>query len=176
MLSKLNPSFPGVRDSSLENRPVFALAREEVTFHSIDMRSSSTNSGLHSAGASNDSVVVLSPLGQKLRKARQRKGLDLHQVSSSLKISKRHINAIEEGKVDGLPAGNVYLIGYARAYAGYLGLNVAKCVEMLKAEIAQREASCEVVSAHSLSHRQEPLSAVRRALNFLRLGKSSGHI
>ena len=72
--------------------------------------------------------------------------------------------------MDALPAGNVYLIGYVRTYAGYLGLDVAKCVEMLKAEIAQRETSGEVVVADSLTLREEPRSAVRRVLNFLRLG------
>lgn len=170
MLSKPNPSFPGTLGSSLENRPVLVPAREESAVHSIEMRGAPTNGGLRSAEASNEHVIVLSPLGQKLRKARQRKGLELHQVSSSLKISKRHINAIEEGKVDALPAGNVYLIGYVRTYAGYLGLDVAKCVEMLKAEIAQRETSGEVVVADSLTLREEPRSAVRRVLNFLRLG------
>ena len=78
-------------------------------------------------------------VGKELREARQRKGLNLSQVSGSLKISKRHINAIEEGEVDALPPGRCYLIGYTRAYAGYLGLNVATCVERLKLEIAERE-------------------------------------
>jgi cytoskeleton protein RodZ len=83
---------------------------------------------------------VLSSLGQNLRKARQAKGLEISQISSSLKISKRHLEAIEESDVKALPQGEVYLIGYTRDYAAYLGLNSGQCVAKLKSEINKREA------------------------------------
>jgi cytoskeletal protein RodZ len=104
-----------------------------------------------------------------LREARQRKGLNLSQVSGSLKISKRHISAIEEGQVDALPPGKVYLIGYTRAYAGYLGLNVAKCVERLKVEIAEREDSNEVIAAECSSRRSQPFGAIGQVLSLVRV-------
>jgi cytoskeleton protein RodZ len=79
----------------------------------------------------------LETVGQDLRKARQRKGEDLAQVSAALKIRKDHLDAIEESEIGLLP-GRAYAIGFVRTYAEYLGLDAAQCVERLKAEIAGR--------------------------------------
>jgi transcriptional regulator with XRE-family HTH domain len=106
-------------------------------------------------------------LGLDLRKARQSKGLEISQISSSLKISKRHLNAIEEGDVGVLPLGDVYLIGYTRAYARYLGLNTDQWVERLKTEIAEREARCLVNIVQKPTPENRLSSAVRRMLNLL---------
>jgi cytoskeletal protein RodZ len=120
---------------------------------------------------------VLSSLGQDLRDARQCQGLELAKISSSLKISKRYLTAIEESDIAGLPPGDVYRIGYTRAYAGYLGLNTGQCVEKLKTEIAAREAHSRAHSqAKDQTKRQmaqEPRhrlpSAVRHTFGFLGL-------
>jgi transcriptional regulator with XRE-family HTH domain len=108
-----------------------------------------------------------SSLGLDLRKARQSKGLEISQISSSLKISKRHLNAIEEGDVGALPLGDVYLIGYTRAYARYLGLNTGQWVERLKTEIAEREARCLVNTVQKPAPENRLSSAVRRTLDLL---------
>ena len=106
-------------------------------------------------------------LGLDLRNARQSKGLEISQISSSLKISKRHLYAIEEGDVGALPLGDAYLIGYTRAYARYLGLNTGQCVERLKTAIAEREARCLVNVAQNSTPENRLSSAVRRTLNIL---------
>ena len=114
-------------------------------------------------------AVTRNSLGQDLRNARQCKGLELSQISSRLKISKRYLRAIEESDLNMLPPGNAYLVGYARSYAGYLGLNTTQCVEKLKIEIAEREAKHRVpISKKQI---QEPMlaSAVRHTLSFLGL-------
>jgi transcriptional regulator with XRE-family HTH domain len=154
---KLN-SFPIARQSpSLDGFSFASPSSDGVVRHSIPMSGSSVASE-----AGGESETVASTLGLHMRVARQRKGLDLSQVSGSLKISKRHLNAIEEGRLDALPAGNAYLLGYTRSYASYLGLNASKFVEELKFEIAER-ALREVVHASRLPPRQ-PLSAVRRVI------------
>lgn len=112
-------------------------------------------------------TTALGSLGQDLRKARQRMGLELSQISSSLKISKRYLNAIEESDVAALPPGDVYLIGYTRAYAGYLGLNTGHCVEKLKIEIAAREAECQMSIAKEPTPKNRLPSAVRHTFGFL---------
>jgi cytoskeleton protein RodZ len=112
---------------------------------------------------------VLNSLGQELRQARQGQGLELSQISSSLKISKRYLTAIEESDVGELPPGDVYLIGYTRAYAGYLGLNTGQCVEKLKTEIAAREAKCRVSIAPEPTPKHRLPSAVRHTFGFLGL-------
>ena len=114
-----------------------------------------------------DHLALLEPLGQDLRKARQLKGLELSQVSTSLKINKRHLNAIEESNVNALPVGRAYIIGYTRAYAEYLGLNSTQCVEKLKNEIAEREATCQMTIAQSPPHKHRLPSVVRHTLSFL---------
>ncbi len=111
--------------------------------------------------------AAFSSLGLDLRAVRQSKGLEISQVSSSLKISKRHLSAIEEGDVSALPLGDVYLIGYTRAYASYLGVNVGQWAERLKAEIAEREARRLLNTAQMPIPENGLSSAVRRTLSFL---------
>jgi transcriptional regulator with XRE-family HTH domain len=132
-----------------------------------DLRSGPARARLRLVEPSENQVAVLSSLGQDLRKARQSKGLELAQISGSLKISKRHLNAIEESDVSALPLGDVYLIGYTRSYASYLGLNTGQCLEKLKSEIAEREAKCLVSNAQELQPKNRLPIAVRHALGFL---------
>lgn len=89
---------------------------------------------LHEIG---EADAPLETVGQDLRKARQRKGEDLAQVSAALKIRKDHLDALEESDIERLP-GRAYAIGFIRTYGEYLGLDPAHCVERLKAEIAGR--------------------------------------
>ena len=135
-----------------------------------DQRSSPARGRLRLIEPSEKQAAVLSSLGQDLRKARQAKGLEISQISSSLKISKRHLNAIEESDVEALPLGDVYLIGYTRTYANYLGLNTGQCLEKLKSEIAEREAKCQVPIAQQEHQETKLPSAIRHTLRFLGLG------
>ena len=96
---------------------------------------------------------ALSTLGQDLRNARRSEGLEISHISSRLKISKRHLNAIEESNLEALPLAEVYLIGYTRDYAKYLGLNSTQCLEKPKNEIAERKFSGQAKVAHPQKHR-----------------------
>ena len=131
------------------------------------LRGSPGPARIHLVEHSEKQEAAFSSLGLDLRKARQSKGLEISQISNSLKISKRHLHAIEEGDVGALPLGDVYLIGYTRAYASYLGLNTGQWVERLKAEIAEREARCRANSPRQPPPRNRLSSAVRRTLGFL---------
>src|SRR5258706_752528 len=86
---------------------------------------------------SDDSDCPLETVGQDLRKARQRKGEDLAQISSVLKIRKDYLDALEESKFDAIP-GRAYIIGFVRTYAQYLGLDPNECINRIKREIAGR--------------------------------------
>ena len=135
-----------------------------------DPHSGPSRAQLRLVEPSKNQIAVLSSLGQDLRKARQAKGLEIPQISSSLKISKRHLTAIKESDVEALPLGDVYLIGYTRTYANYLGLNTGQCLEKLKSEIAERAAKGPVPLAQRQAHDQKSSSVVRRTLRFLGLG------
>jgi cytoskeleton protein RodZ len=114
-------------------------------------------------------AVIGNSLGQDLRNARLRQDLELSQISSILKISKRHLRAIEDGDIGALPLGDVYLIGYTRAYADYLGLDTTQCVEKLKFEIVERDVNRQAVIVKEPQHKRGLPSAVRHILILLGL-------
>src|ERR1700757_241941 len=61
-------------------------------------------------------------IGNSLRDARLRQGLDFPQVELATKIRGKYLRAIEEEQFDVLPAGT-YVKGFLRAYAEFLGLD-----------------------------------------------------
>jgi len=61
-------------------------------------------------------------LGQKLREAREAKGLSLDQLQEMTKIQKRYLVSIEEGNYDALP-GEFYVRGFIKQYAETVGLD-----------------------------------------------------
>ena len=61
-------------------------------------------------------------LGNKLRSARETKGLSYDYVSRETNISSRYLDALEREDFSGFP-GEPYVLGFLRNYAEYLGLN-----------------------------------------------------
>jgi cytoskeleton protein RodZ len=61
-------------------------------------------------------------IGADLKGARQRRGLDLAELSRDLRIGQPYLIAMEEGRFEDLP-GRAYAIGFLRSYANYLGLD-----------------------------------------------------
>lgn len=64
----------------------------------------------------------MSSIGETLRRERQRRNLDLNQISRELKISSKFLAAIEDERFDKLPAG-VFAKSFVRQYAMLLGLD-----------------------------------------------------
>ena len=73
------------------------------------------------------------PVGKILRQARLQFDLEIADVEAALRIRAVHLLALEEGHIDKLP-GRVYAIGFARAYAEYLGLDGNQIVHLFKAQ------------------------------------------
>lgn len=65
------------------------------------------------------------PVGLRLKAAREAKGLSLDDVASQTRIPIRHLQHIENGEWDALPAAT-YSVGFTRAYANAVGLNGAE--------------------------------------------------
>jgi cytoskeleton protein RodZ len=61
-------------------------------------------------------------LGNSLREARLRRGLELAQLAAETRIRTRYLQALEEEHFELLP-GSVYAKGFLRAYADRLGLD-----------------------------------------------------
>lgn len=63
-------------------------------------------------------------IGERLRQAREAKGISLDEIASQTRIPVRHLQHIETGDWDALPAAT-YSVGFARSYAGAVGLDGA---------------------------------------------------
>jgi hypothetical protein len=61
-------------------------------------------------------------IGNSLREARMRQGLDYSQVELATKIRAKYLRALEEEQFEILPTGT-YIKGFMRAYADFLGLD-----------------------------------------------------
>jgi len=65
--------------------------------------------------------------GEKLRKQRELRGIELDAISSTTKISTRMLRALEDEHFDQLPGG-VFNKGFVRAYARQIGLDEEEAV------------------------------------------------
>jgi transcriptional regulator with XRE-family HTH domain len=63
-----------------------------------------------------------STIGERLRAAREEKGLALEDIAFQTRIPIRHLQHIERGEWDALPA-ITYSVGFARSYANAVGLD-----------------------------------------------------
>jgi cytoskeletal protein RodZ len=61
-------------------------------------------------------------IGNSLREARMRQGLDFPEIEQGTKIRGKYLRALEEEQFDVLPA-QTYVKGFLRSYAEYLGLD-----------------------------------------------------
>lgn len=79
--------------------------------------------------------------GPTLRVARERMGMTLQDVAAETRISVRHLTALEEGQFDGF-AAPVYALGFARNYAGAVGVPrdwISDCLrDEVEAQFGQR--------------------------------------
>jgi cytoskeletal protein RodZ len=121
--------------------------------------------------------------GDKFRKAREKKGISLDDVSNVTKISARMLQAIEEEHFDQLPGG-VFNKGFIRAYARHVGLNDEEAVNEYLACLRQAQIDAQAVwepnagsgkdkrpqvAAHQIAANQAVASKVSH-----RVGKSEG--
>jgi cytoskeletal protein RodZ len=83
----------------------------------------------------------ISPVGEQLRSAREAKGISLEDLAAQTRIPQRHLASIETGDWDNLPAAT-YTIGFAKSYAGAVGLDRSEIGNQLREEMGgQRFAS-----------------------------------
>jgi cytoskeleton protein RodZ len=84
---------------------------------------------------------TLAPAGERLRIAREAKGLSLEDVAAQTRIPRRHLENIEKADWDSLPAPT-YTIGFAKSYASAVDLDRNEIGDQLREEMGgQRFAS-----------------------------------
>ena len=74
------------------------------------------------------------PVGERLRVAREARGLSLDDVANQTRVPSRHLEAIERGEWDLLPAPT-YSIGFAKAYADVVGVDRREIGDDLRVEL-----------------------------------------
>ena len=78
--------------------------------------------------------------GERLRAAREQTGLGLDDIAAQTRIPRRHLESLENGDWAKLPAPT-YTIGFARSYAGAVGLDRAEIAEQLRGEMGGQRAA-----------------------------------
>ena len=70
-------------------------------------------------------------VGEELREARIALGVSVEDAATQLRINKRYLMALEEGRVKDLP-GAAYAVGFVRSYATALGLDADDAVRRFR--------------------------------------------
>jgi len=78
-----------------------------------------------------NSVLEAARVGEELREARLALGVSVEDAATQLRINKRYLLALEEGRVKDLP-GAAYAVGFVRSYATALGLDADDAVRRFR--------------------------------------------
>ncbi|MCE2919042.1 MAG: DUF4115 domain-containing protein [Roseomonas sp.] len=78
-----------------------------------------------------NTVQEAARVGEELREARIALGISVEDAATQLRINKRHLMALEEGRVKDLP-GAAYAVGFVRSYATALGLDADDAVRRFR--------------------------------------------
>ena len=81
-----------------------------------------------------DENIQTTTAGERLRAAREAKGLSLDEIASQTRIPLRHLQSLEESDWSKLPAPT-YTMGFAKSYASAVGLDRNEIAEDLRAEM-----------------------------------------
>ena len=88
-----------------------------------------------------------SSIGERLRAAREEKGVSLDEVARQTRIPIRHLEHIERGEWDSLPA-ITYSVGFARAYGNAVGLDGAQIGAELREQLGGGRTASTATAAY----------------------------
>jgi len=82
--------------------------------------------------------------GALLRAERERYGMSLPQVAERIRIRQVYLTALEQGDYDKLP-GRIYITGFLRSYAEFLGLDPQVVIDAYRAEARDQAQAARLV-------------------------------
>lgn len=103
--------------------------------------------------------------GESLRAARERLGIDRGELSLRTKINERHLAAIEDSDFSALPA-RIYAVGFARSYAGAVGLDAGVIAAQVRRELNEHESPAGARPAYDLEL-EDPAKVPSRRLTWI---------
>lgn len=80
-------------------------------------------------------VEEFQSVGDRLRSAREAKGLELAHIAAETRIPLRHLETIERGAFEDLPS-RTYAIGFARSYARLIDLDEREIAAAVREELS----------------------------------------
>ena len=98
-------------------------------------------------------------VGDELREARLALGISLEAMAEQLRINRRYLAALEEGRVGDLP-GMAYGIGFVRSYAQAMGLDAPALVRRFREGMAGQERGKDLVFPEPVPERGVPTGAI----------------
>jgi cytoskeletal protein RodZ len=101
---------------------------------------------------------IVGAFGEKLRKQRERRGLELDAISNTTKISTRMLRAIEDEHFDQLPGG-VFNKGFVRAYARQVGLDEEETITEYLAALRESQIHSQTILPNFRTPVQSPNEA-----------------
>ncbi len=87
-----------------------------------------------------DVPLISERVGDRLRAARTKAGLDLTDVATRTRVPLRHLQAIEAGNYEALPA-ITYAVGFVKSYARTVGENENQLASALREELGEARAN-----------------------------------
>lgn len=108
-------------------------------------------------------------VGERLRAAREEKKLSLEDIAAQTRIPRRHLESLEAADWDHLPAPT-YTVGFAKSYAGAVGLDRAEIGEQLREEMGGQRFTASQTEVF------EPADPARTMPKWLVIGAVAGVI
>lgn len=105
----------------------------------------------------------MSGIGSYLKRERELRGISLEEISKVTKIGLRILKALESDDFDSLPAP-IFVKGFIRSYATYVGLDPVDAVLRYEDYLARHEAKDEVEEIKEERRRTIPVPAVIGAI------------
>ena len=100
-------------------------------------------------------------VGERLRAAREQKGLSLEDVAAQTRIPQRHLASIERADWESLPTPT-YTIGFAKSYAGVVGLDRTDIGDQLRDEMGGQRITANAVETFEPAHPRRTVGGEQR--------------
>lgn len=137
-----------------------AIIQPSRTPEELDGESGSMNmEAMQTKDESAPELDVGPTVGDELRLLRTEAGQSISDVAEAVRIQKRYLEALEEGRIRDLP-GTVYALGFVRTYADYLGLDGAEMVARFKEEAQGLEREVDLTLPEPIDDSKVPTTAI----------------